>query len=273
MALNEFDYSGKRVVLTGGSSGVGAAAVELLAGAGCTNLTVLDVNEPKGPATDFIPADMSDPASIDAAAATIGGGVDVLFNNAGVAGVHTPEFVLRVNYLGLRRLSEAMLPSMSRGGAIVNTASIAGQGWQANAAAITELISMPDWDAALEWIAGHGDVVDEKPYEFSKEVVQVWTMHSSRRSFHEFGVRTNSVCPGPVDTPLLVDFRRHMSEKLLDWTVVESGGTMLTPTDIAKVLLMLGTDGAAAINGHNLVADFGFCASLATNQLDFSALA
>ena len=62
-----FDYTGKRVVLTGGASGVGAAAVELLVDAGCTDLTVLDVQEPTGPAHRYLPTDMSDPASIDAA--------------------------------------------------------------------------------------------------------------------------------------------------------------------------------------------------------------
>ncbi len=101
-----FSYEGKRVVLTGGATGVGAAAIELLADAGCTDLTVLDIKEPTGPATRFIPTDMSDPASIDAAVADIaaaggGSGVDVLFNNAGVAGVHPNDFVIRVNNLGV----------------------------------------------------------------------------------------------------------------------------------------------------------------------------
>ena len=44
-----FSYQGKKVVLTGGATGVGAAAVELLSELGCTDLTVLDVKEPTGP--------------------------------------------------------------------------------------------------------------------------------------------------------------------------------------------------------------------------------
>ena len=69
-----FDYSGKKVILTGGASGVGAAAVEMIANLGCNDLTVLDVKEPTGPATAYIPTDMSDPDSIDAAIAEIGVG-------------------------------------------------------------------------------------------------------------------------------------------------------------------------------------------------------
>ena len=105
-----FSYNGKKVVLTGGASGVGAAAVELLAEAGCTDLTVLDRNEPSGPATAYVAADLSDPDSIDEACEAIGGGVDVLFNNAGVAGVHSSDFVLRVNYLGCAVSARACSP-------------------------------------------------------------------------------------------------------------------------------------------------------------------
>lgn len=267
-----FSYAGKKVVLTGGTTGVGAAAVDLLADLGCTDLTVLDIKEPTGPATRYLPTDMSDPASIDAAVAEIDSGVDVLFNNAGVAGVHAPEFVLRVNYLGVRRLTEGLLPAMNRGGAIVNTASIAGQGWPGNLATIQELIAIDDYDAAIGWIGDHGDLVDDDPYGVSKQIAQVWTMHSSRRSLAEFGVRTNSVCPGPIDTPLMDDFIKHMTEQVIQWTVDQTGGTMLTADDIARALVMLGTDASVAMNGHNLIADNGFSALMTTGQLDFSSM-
>ena len=269
---NLFSYAGKKVVLTGGASGVGAAAVELLAEAGCTDLTVLDVNEPTGPATAYVAADLSDPDSIDAACEAIGPGTDVLFNNAGVAGVHSSDFVLRVNYLGLRRLSEGLLPTMNRGGAIVNTASVAGQRWPQHLAEILDLIAIDGWDDALAWIAEHGELIDPVPYEFSKELAQVWTMHGSRRSYLDYGVRTNSVCPGVIDTPLLHDFRRHMTEKVIDWMVDQSAG-ILTPEDIARTLVMLGSDASAAMNGHNMVADHGFVAWYTTNQVDFAGLA
>ena len=267
-----FSYKGKKVVLTGGASGVGSAAVELLAAAGCTDLTVLDRNEPTGPATAYVTADLSDPDSIDDACEAIGGGVDVLFNNAGVAGVHASDFVLKVNYLGLRRLTEGLLPTMNRGGAIVNTASVAGQGWPKHLAEISELIAIDGWDDAVAWIAEHGELIDPSPYEFSKEVAQVWTMHGSRRSYLDYGVRTNSVCPGVIDTPLLHDFRRHMTEKIIDWMVDQSAG-ILTPDEIARTLVMLGSDASAAMNGHNMVADHGFSAWFTTNQVDFAGLA
>ncbi|MEM9464072.1 MAG: SDR family oxidoreductase [Actinomycetota bacterium] len=268
-----FDYSGKKVVMTGGASGVGAAAVEMIAELGCTDLTVLDVNEPVGPATAYIPTDMSDPESIDAAVAEIGAGVDVLFNNAGVAGVHEADLVLRVNSLGPPRLTRGLLEGMPSGAAVVNTASIAGQGWPDNLAPILELIAIHDWEDARQWVADHAELTAGDPYGFSKQVAQVWTMQGSRSMYNDRGVRMNSVCPGPIDTPLIGDFIQHMSEALIQWAVDQSGGVMLTAVDIAQTLVMLGSDASRAMNGHNLIADKGLSASVATGQADYSALA
>ena len=78
--------------------------------------------------------------------------------------------------------------------------------------------------------------------------------------------------PGPIDTPLMDDFIKHMTEQVIQWTVDQSGGTMLTADDIARTLVMLGTDASIAMNGHNTVADNGFSASMTTGQIDFSGL-
>ena len=90
----------------------------MIADLGCTDLTVLDVNEPTGPATAYIPTDMSDPDSIDAAIAEIGDGVDVLFNNAGVgyasefrnADLDNFEWLMNINYWGVVWSTKAFLP-------------------------------------------------------------------------------------------------------------------------------------------------------------------
>ena len=266
-------YEGKKVVLTGGASGVGAAAVQLLIDLGCTDLTVLDVQEVDSSEFTSITTDMANPDSIDAAVAQIGDGVDVLFNNAGIAGVHPAELVLRVNYLGLRRLTEGLLPTMTKGGAIVNTASIAGAGWQKQLDKNLELIAIDDWQASLEWIAENAEFVSADPYGFSKQLCQVWTMYSSKRSWMDFGVRTNAVCPAPVDTSLLDDFKAHMTEKVIQWTIDQTGGTILTAQDIAHVLIMLGSDASYSLNGQNIAADNGFMGWMATGQVDFSGLA
>jgi NAD(P)-dependent dehydrogenase (short-subunit alcohol dehydrogenase family) len=143
MAGTPFRYDGKRVVVTGGASGVGGALVALLAELGAAEITVLDRKPPSGRVA-YRETDLGDPASIDAAVSAIDGRVDALFNNAGVAATKPTPVVIAVNYLGLRRLSERLLPRIPRGGAIVNTASMAGNQWLARVAAIDELLTIPD---------------------------------------------------------------------------------------------------------------------------------
>ena len=109
-------------------------------------------------------------------------------------------------------------------------------------------------------------------YSFSKEVVRVWGMRHSRATIAR-GVRTNTVCPAPIDTPLLADFKATIGEKLIDWTVQQSTGAYMTPREVAMPLAFLGSAAAAYVNGHDLVADGGFNAAMATGQVDFSSLA
>jgi NAD(P)-dependent dehydrogenase (short-subunit alcohol dehydrogenase family) len=86
-------------------------------------------------------------------------------------------------------------------------------------------------------------------------------------------VRTNSVCPAPIDTPLLPDFNKTMTEKTMNWTINQIGGTIATPRDIAMALAFLGSDASRYVNGVNLNVDLGFNAFMTTGQLDFSGLA
>ena len=124
-----YDFSGRRIVVTGGATGVGAALLDLLAESGATDVTVLDVKQPDGPHATYLPTDLADPAAVDAAIAAIDGPLDALFNNAGVADTLPPATVFQVNVLAPIRLAEALLPQFTRGGAIVTTASIAGLQW------------------------------------------------------------------------------------------------------------------------------------------------
>ena len=119
---------------------------------------------------------------------------------------------------------------MNRGGAIVNTASIAGQGWPRTWPRSPRLIAIDDWDEALGWLADNDELVGADSYGFSKQLAQVWTMHSSARTRNEFGVRTNSVCPGPIDTPLMDDFIKTMTEQVIQWTIDQTGGACSQPT-------------------------------------------
>jgi NAD(P)-dependent dehydrogenase (short-subunit alcohol dehydrogenase family) len=267
-----FRYEGKSVVVTGAATGVGAALIEVLSEQGAEHVTVLDVKAPSGPHDRYLETNLADEHAVEDALARLTGPVHALFNNAGVADTSPPRTVIGVNYLALRRLSERLLERIPDGGAIVNTASTAGGQWASHLEQINTVLDMTGWDETLAWIDQHLDALGAAPYFFSKELVQVWTMRSSRPTIRR-GVRTNSVCPSPIDTPLLKDFRATMTDKLIDWNISETNGRPVTAREVATVLAFLGSDAAAYVNGVNLLVDAGFTAALTTGQVDLAALA
>jgi len=270
----EFDYSGKQVVITGGATGIGAALVDLVKELGVASITVVDRKAPAVDVDHFVEADLSVESSVHAAVAAIsalGGPVDVLFNNAGVAATQPPLTVMSVNYLAPRALTLGLLPLIPAGGAVVNTASMAGNGWAPNLARILELLAISGWAESLEWLESNSDLLADV-YGFSKQCAQVLTLDMSRTSIAR-GVRTNSCCPGPVQTPLMSDFRQTMGDKVIDWTITQQGvAGMAGPGDIAPVLAFLGSRASRYLNGTNLLADGGFTAGMTVGKVDFSGL-
>jgi 3-oxoacyl-[acyl-carrier protein] reductase len=139
--MNRLDFAGRNAVVTGGAQGIGAAIVKRLRESGATVL-IWDL--------DGSPAvDVADPQSVKAAserAIKDLGKVDVLVNNAGIAGKNVPtvdypieewERVLRINLTSQFLCCRALAPSMVKAGygRIVNIASIAGKEGNPNAVA------------------------------------------------------------------------------------------------------------------------------------------
>ena len=121
-------YAGKRVIVTGCFSGMGEATAKLLLDLGA-EVHGMDYKPCALPLASFNTVDLRDPASIEAGVAAIGGKVDALFNCAGLPNAFPAMDVMKVNFLGLRHLTEAVLPLMSEGGAIASIASTGGLGW------------------------------------------------------------------------------------------------------------------------------------------------
>lgn len=261
------NFAGKRIVVTGAYSGIGASLVELLRQHGADHITVLDLKEPEVTVEQFIETDMGNPMSIDAAIEKITEGdakVDLLFNNAGVAATLPADVVMRVNILGLKRLTERLLPSMEAGGAIVNTASVAGNRWPDHLVEISALLEIDSWDEGVAWVADNATVIADG-YFFSKECVQVYTMKMAKTA-NEHGLRINSVCPSPVDTPLLPAFRQTMTDEIIDWAIETGAGRVATAEDQARALLFLASPLADYVSGVNLLVDGGYSATVQMGQ-------
>ena len=166
-------YAGKRVLVTGCYSGIGHAVARQLAELGAA-VHGLDWKLCDLALDGFTQVDLRDTASIDTAVAGLTGEFDALFNCAGIAPGAPPLDVMKVNYLGTRHLTEALLPQMAKGSAIANISSNGGLGWRGHLAQLLELDGAGGFDEGLAWCAAHGELVAEG-YRFSKEALIVWT--------------------------------------------------------------------------------------------------
>jgi NAD(P)-dependent dehydrogenase (short-subunit alcohol dehydrogenase family) len=249
---------GRTFVVTGAASGIGDAVARRLLAAGA-HVTSLDIREPQAPVDEHIPCDLSEPAAIDAAVAAIEGDLDGLCNVAGIPGTQPAELVFAVNFLGLRHLTETLLPRISNGGAVVNVASTAGFQWSTRLPLILEALATSSVEEGREWLQAHAPD-DVAPYHFSKELVTVYTMAASLR-FAQAGVRLNAVSPGPVETPILGDFEESMGKEVLD-SVKAIVGRHGTPDDIAPLVVFMLSPAAGWVNGENLIADGGAVAAV-----------
>jgi NAD(P)-dependent dehydrogenase (short-subunit alcohol dehydrogenase family) len=146
--MNVEGLRGQTIVVTGAASGIGAASARLLVEAGAS-VVALDLREPAFAVAGFIAVDMADAAAIDAAAAKLPAAVDGLCNIAGVPGNRGVDATMRINVLGLRHLTEALLPRMTKGASIVNLASVAGNLWPERLAAHLALARTAGFDEGL----------------------------------------------------------------------------------------------------------------------------
>src|SRR6201993_4498269 len=122
-------YDGRRAVVTGCASGIGAHVVRQLTELGA-DVVGFDKHPPSTDIAEFHALDLTDPASIDRVVASIGRDVDSLFNVAGVSsGIGDPLLVVTINFLGMRHLTEALVPTMPPGSSIAGVSSLAASGY------------------------------------------------------------------------------------------------------------------------------------------------
>jgi NAD(P)-dependent dehydrogenase (short-subunit alcohol dehydrogenase family) len=267
--MGEFaGYRNKRVVVSGCFSGMGEATARLLRDLGA-EVHGLDYKDAELKLASFRRVDLRDPASIDAAAQSIGGKVDALFNCAGLPQTAGALDVMKVNYAGTRRLTEQVLPLMSAGGAIVTVSSNAGLGWSRRMPVLTQLLKIETYEGAVQWCEANLETVREG-YSFSKEALIVWTMMMST-SLIKRGIRINCTMPGPTQTPMMKQFEAATAASVLE-AAAQPINRRATPEEQAAALVFLNSDAASYINGVALPVDGGFLGGVATGQIDLSAL-
>jgi NAD(P)-dependent dehydrogenase (short-subunit alcohol dehydrogenase family) len=252
--FDAFRYDGKRALVVGGASGMGAATAQLLQDAGA-EVVVMDFADVTLAGAKAIHLNLADVASIDAAVAECGGPVHALFSCAGVAD-GTPG-IEKINFIGHRHLIDRLLAGglLPRGSAIGFISSAAGLGWEANLPQLQEFLAIPDFDDAAAWTAEHGAA----HYMFTKQAICAYV---ARQAFPllKQGIRINAICPGPTDTPLAQANKDLWLGFGADYRD-EVGVDPSTPLEQAYPLVFLCSDAAAAISGITMVTDVGYFSS------------
>jgi len=175
----------KTIVITGVSSGIGAEAARVVRSYGAKVIGV-DRNEPMLTVDGFFQADLGNEAAIDELVSQLPEGIDALCNVAGVPGTVSMDLVAKVNYLGLRDLTQKLFSKMNPGASVVNISSILGYFWPERIDKHKCLASTHSFDEGAAWL--EQNAVDEKTcYQYFKEALIVWTaMHALRTGAKRF---------------------------------------------------------------------------------------
>ncbi|HMG27551.1 MAG TPA: SDR family oxidoreductase [Acidimicrobiia bacterium] len=255
MALfDAFRYDGKRALVVGGASGMGAATAELVQDAGA-EVVVMDFADVTLSGVKAVHVNLADAASIDAAVDECGGRVDAVFSCAGVAD-GTPG-IERINFIGHRHLIDRLLAKdmVPRGSAIGFISSAAGLGWEPNLPLLHELLDTPDFDSAVRWVEEHG----KADYMSMKQAICAYVARQAF-PFLKLGIRINAICPGPTDTPLAQANKDMWLGFGADYRG-EVGVEASAPLEQAYPLVFLCSDAAVAITGVTLISDAGYMSS------------
>ncbi len=248
-------YDGRRAVVTGCASGIGAHVVRQLTELGA-HVVGFDKQPPSGEIAEFYTVDLTSPESIDRAVSSVGDRVDTLFNVAGVSsGIGDPLLVVTINFLGLRHATESLVSKMATGSSIVSVSSLAAKGYRDNKRVIGGLLRTQTMAEGVDWCRRNPDALADGGYRLSKEAVILYTM-SKTTVLGGRGVRINCTGPGVTETPILDQLRGAYGQSFLD-DIAKPLGRVSDPEEQAAALVFLNSQAASYISGQVLWVDGG----------------
>jgi NAD(P)-dependent dehydrogenase (short-subunit alcohol dehydrogenase family) len=248
---------GKVAVITGGASGIGRETAKRFSEEGA-RVCVVDLADEPGEETAreidglYVHADVTDPDDVQAMyqeAAERFGGLDVLFNNAGIS-PPDDDSILETELDAWQRVQDVNLKSvflcckygipylLERGGSIINTSS---------------------------FVAVMGAAASQISYTASKGGVLAMSRELGVQ-FARQGVRVNALCPGPVNTPLLQELFAKDPEKAEKRLVHLPMGRFAEATEIANGALFLASDESSYVTASTFLVDGGLSGAYVTPE-------
>lgn len=266
MGIEQFRYDGKRVLVVGGATGMGAATAKAAAALGA-KVIVMDVAEVTFPTDQNIKVDLRDEASVNAAVAQISAPVQAVFSCAGVA--DGTRGLMLINFTAQRHIIETLIAKklLGRGAAISMISSVAGLGWEKNLPTLLEFLGKSSWSDAASWVAAHEGT---DSYAFSKQAMNAYVAHEAFALIKQ-GIRINSILPAPTNTPLAQANANIWLAFGAEYRA-QFGMEAHPPEHMANAMIFLCSDAAAGVNGTSLLVDAGHVASAITGSYDEPAI-
>jgi len=250
--MTALDLSGRVAVVTGAAGGIGRATAQAFAAAGAS-VVVADINLEGidetaaliGERALAVQVNVADPASCESLMSrTVEafGALDILFNNAGIAGktaytmnisIEEWQQVIDVNLSGVFYCTRYALPAMLKGGrgVVINTSSIDG---------FNGMATVGPYTASKHGVIGLTKTV---ALEYGRE-----------------NIRSVAVCPGFIETAMTTQGLTEETAAALAQAIPNPGGTPAQPEAVANLVLWLASDQAAYVNGSSHVVDAGITA-------------
>ncbi|MGH9019422.1 MAG: 3-oxoacyl-ACP reductase [Acidimicrobiales bacterium] len=246
----------KVAIITGAASGIGRATAQVFAAEGA-RVVVADLDEAHGTALAtelgglYVSVNVADEESVKsmyAAVVAAYGGVDILFNNAGIS-PNDDDSILTTGLDAWKRVQDVNLTSVylcckygipllleRGGGSVINTAS---------------------------FVAVLGSATSQVSYTASKGGVLAMSRELGVQ-FARQGVRVNALCPGPVNTPLLQELFAKDPERAARRLVHIPMGRFGEAGEIAKAVLFLASDDSSFVTASTFLVDGGIHAAYVT---------